>query len=146
MITNLRMDLFEALVRSVPSALLGVCPHTGVVPDSYVTSYTTQTEPMLLKISFTAGLVTFFTLSIASPGQGQGVTVCCSGSKSSIRRFVITEKAPTRTFSWLKEGPSRGLLRDYEPSDGAFLKHYSAHYLGEINETPGDLMNMNMNL
>ena len=27
-----------------------------------------------------------------------------------------------------------------------FLKHYSAHYLGEINETPGDLMNMNMNL
>ena len=25
-----------------------------------------------------------------------------SASKSSIRRFVITEKAPTRTFSWLK--------------------------------------------
>ena len=55
-------------------------------------------------------------------------------SKRSIRRFVITEKAPTRAFSWLKaatstftfktfqpgEGPSRGLLRDYEPSDGPF--------------------------
>merc|ERR1712155_340277 len=30
---------------------------------------------------------------------------CCveaSASKSSIRRFVITEKAPTRAFSWLK--------------------------------------------
>ena len=25
-----------------------------------------------------------------------------SASKSSIRRFVITEKAPTRAFSWLK--------------------------------------------
>ena len=34
---------------------------------------------MLPKISFTAGLVTFFTLSIASPGQGQGVTVCSRG-------------------------------------------------------------------
>ena len=29
-------------------------------------------------------------------------SVCCSASKSSIRRFVITEKAPTRAFSWLK--------------------------------------------
>ena len=28
-------------------------------------------------------------------------TVICSASKSSIRRFVITEKAPTRAFSWL---------------------------------------------
>ena len=29
--------------------------------------------------------------------------VMISASKSSIRRFVITEKAPTRAFSWLKE-------------------------------------------
>ena len=29
-------------------------------------------------------------------------TVCSSASKSSIRRFVITEKAPTRAFSWSK--------------------------------------------
>ena len=76
-----------------------------------------------------------------------------SASKSSIRRFVITEKAPTRAFSWLKaattaftfktllrhyanraltprslnvklgprlKGPSRGLLRDYKPSDRTF--------------------------
>ena len=28
--------------------------------------------------------------------------VIISVSKSSIRRFVITEKAPTRAFSWLK--------------------------------------------
>ena len=28
--------------------------------------------------------------------------VTCSASKSSIRRFVITEKAPIRAFSWLK--------------------------------------------
>ena len=69
-----------------------------------------------------------------------------SASKSSIRRFVIMEKAPTRAFSWLNAAttaftfktllrhyakrafipqslnvsPSRGLLRDYEPSDVAF--------------------------
>ena len=112
------------------------------------------------------------------------ICVCISASKSSIRRVVITEKAPTRAFSWLNaattaftfktllrhyakraltprslnvklgpqrnyhkgraairhysnqtaylkcesgssrfqpgEGPSRGLLRDYEPSDGTF--------------------------
>ena len=65
-------------------------------------------------------------------------TIATSASKSSIRRFVITEKAPTSAFSWLKaattaftfktlcltvsqhELPSRGLLRDYEPSDGPF--------------------------
>ena len=28
-------------------------------------------------------------------------TIATSASKSSIRRFVITEKAPTSTFSWL---------------------------------------------
>ena len=28
--------------------------------------------------------------------------VMCSASKSSIRGFVITEKAPTRAFSWSK--------------------------------------------
>ena len=29
-------------------------------------------------------------------------SVVASASKRSIRRFVITEKAPTRAFSWLK--------------------------------------------
>ena len=33
-------------------------------------------------------------LDLGGPGR--------SASKSSIRRFVITEKAPTRAFSWLK--------------------------------------------
>ena len=30
------------------------------------------------------------------------VSEVTSASKRSIRRFVITEKAPTRAFSWLK--------------------------------------------
>ena len=30
--------------------------------------------------------------------------LCKSASKSSIRRFVITEKAPTRAFSWFESG------------------------------------------
>ena len=41
----------------------------------------------------------------------------CSASKRSIRRFVITEKAPTRAFSWLKAPTSaftiKTLLRHY---------------------------------
>ena len=40
-----------------------------------------------------------------------------SASKSCIRRFVITEKAPTRAFSWLKAATTaftfKTLLRHY---------------------------------
>ena len=40
-----------------------------------------------------------------------------SASKMSIRRFVITEKAPTRAFSWLKAATTaftfKTLLRHY---------------------------------
>ena len=40
-----------------------------------------------------------------------------SASKSSIRRFVITEKVPTRAFSWLKAASTafkfKTLLRNY---------------------------------
>ena len=40
-----------------------------------------------------------------------------SASKSSIRRFVITEKAPIRAFSWLKAATTaftfKTLLRHY---------------------------------
>ena len=40
-----------------------------------------------------------------------------TASKSSIRRFVITEKAPTRAFSWLKAATTaftfKTLLRNY---------------------------------
>ena len=43
--------------------------------------------------------------------------VLASASKSSIRRFVITEKAPTRAFSWLKAATTaftfKTLLRHY---------------------------------
>ena len=42
---------------------------------------------------------------------------CSSASKRSIRRFVITEKAPTRAFSWLKATATaftfKTLLRHY---------------------------------
>ena len=44
-------------------------------------------------------------------------TVATSASKGSIRRFVITEKAPTRAFSWLKAATTafnfKTLLRHY---------------------------------
>ena len=44
-------------------------------------------------------------------------SVASSASKSSIRRFVITEKAPTRAFSWLKAATTaftfKTLLRHY---------------------------------
>ena len=47
----------------------------------------------------------------------QILAVGTSASKSSIRRFVITEKAPTRAFSWLKAATTtftfKTLLRRY---------------------------------
>ena len=50
----------------------------------------------------------------------RGIVCCCiitGASKSSIRRFVITEKAPTRAFSWLKAAITaftfKTLLRHY---------------------------------
>ena len=46
-----------------------------------------------------------------------GSAVSASASKSSIRRFVITEKAPTRAFSWLNAATTaftfKTLLRHY---------------------------------
>ena len=45
------------------------------------------------------------------------LTLISSAWKSSIRRFVITEKAPTRAFSWLKAATTaftfKTLLRHY---------------------------------
>ena len=52
---------------------------------------------------------------VVPPVRGE---MTSSASKRSIRRFVITEKAPSRFQPG--EGPSRGLLRDYEPPDGPF--------------------------
>ena len=50
---------------------------------------------------------------LAADGEGPGH----GASKSSIRRFVITEKAPTRAFSWLKAATIaftfKTLLRHY---------------------------------
>ena len=65
----------------------------------------------------------------AVEGEGRGLHVRVGGggaaqhgadssaSKSSIRRFVITEKAPTRAFAWLKAATTaftfKTLLRHY---------------------------------
>ena len=45
-----------------------------------------------------------------------------SASKSSIRRFVITEKAPTRVFSWLKAATTAFTLK-------TLLRHYAKRTL-----------------
>ena len=45
-----------------------------------------------------------------------------SGSKSSIRRFVITEKAPTRAFSWLKAATTAFTFK-------TLLSHYAKQVL-----------------
>ena len=62
-------------------------------------------------------------LNLAGDGGGELSDKCDvfgnlnSVSKSSIRRFVITEKAPTRAFSWLKAATTaftfKTLLRHY---------------------------------
>ena len=57
----------------------------------------------------------------------QEMRVCSSASKSSIRRFVITEKAPTRAFSWLKAATTaftfKTLLIHY--AKWAAIRHYA---------------------
>ena len=54
---------------------------------------------------------------VVSVTDWQAVVVVTSASKSSIRRFLITEKAPTRAFSWLKAATTaftfKTLLRHY---------------------------------
>ena len=53
-------------------------------------------------------------------------TIMCglltSASKSSIRMFVITEKAPTRAFSWLKAATTAFTLK-------TLLRHYAKRTL-----------------
>ena len=46
-------------------------------------------------------------------------TVTISAWKRSIRRFVITEKAPTRAFSWLKAATTTSTFK-------TLLRHYDA--------------------
>ena len=48
--------------------------------------------------------------------------VTTSASKSSIRRFVITQKAPTRAFSWLKAATTAFTLK-------TLLRHYAKRAL-----------------
>ena len=55
-------------------------------------------------------------IQVAAPG------VPSSASKRSIRRFVITEKAPTRAFSWLKAATTAFTLK-------TLLRHYAKQAL-----------------
>ena len=54
--------------------------------------------------------------AVRGPGNTE-LSLVSSTSKSSIRRFVLTEKAPTRAFSWLKAATTaftfKTLLRHY---------------------------------
>ena len=50
------------------------------------------------------------------------MTVARSASKISIRRFVITEKAPTRAFSWLKAATTAFTFKTH-------LRHYAKRIL-----------------
>ena len=61
-----------------------------------------------------------WTLQMSAPSTAPAAathTLVTSASKSSNRRFVITEKAPTRAFSWLKAATTaftfKTLLRHY---------------------------------
>ena len=53
--------------------------------------------------------------------------VTTSASKSSIRRFVITEKVPTRAFSWLKAATTAFTFQ-------TLLRHYAKWALTDLFE------------
>ena len=62
----------------------------------------------------------YLVMCLLAPAAGCGLVGCgelSRASKKSIRRFVITEKAPTRAFSWLKAATTaftfKTLLRHY---------------------------------
>ena len=57
--------------------------------------------------------------------EGGSAEVSVSASKSSIRRFVITEKAPTRAFSWLKVASTAFTFK-------TLLRHYAKQTLDSI--------------
>ena len=65
-------------------------------------------ESVALKLKFNNNIFHIIGEDRLSGGLVLG-TVGTSASKSSIRRLVITEKAPTRAFSWLKALRDRGV-------------------------------------
>ena len=62
-----------------------------------------------------------------------------SASKSSIQRFVITEKAPTRAFSWLKADTTaftfKTLLRHYAKKAFSVITNLRMDLFGALEET-----------
>ena len=80
-------------------------------------------------------LQSFLTLTQLPPFQ---VIIRCpspklvgnSASKSCLRRFVITEKAPTRAFSWLKAATTAFTFK-------TLLRHYAKRALTPCNYHKG---------
>ena len=66
---------------------------------------------------------------IRCKGESQQSRLSTSAPKSFIRRFVITEKAPTRAFSWLKAATTAFTFKTL------LLRHYAKRAL-----TPRSLM------
>ena len=92
----------------------------------------------IFSISFTVQKIGRFS-AVCRAGQVQisvsNTNVDISASKISIRRFVITEKAPTRTFSWLKAATTAF-------SFNTLLRHYAKwairHYANQTLPVPYD--------
>ena len=71
-------------------------------------------------------------------GKVSSVVCLVEIQTKAIRRFVITEKAPTTSrgqgdydydYDYYHNLPGRGLLRDYEPSDGPFKALMPTHLM-----------------
>ena len=100
-------------VSNIPHTCLHVYPRVQVrylvvSEDRYKASLALHLANLLVRSEVSAQLglhslpasTAFF--SSVDIDKVRQVRVAISASKSSIRRFVITEKAPTRAFSWLK--------------------------------------------
>ena len=119
------------LIQFFKDQMMSVMPYADIV-------FGNETEALTFAETFNLGTTDIGKIALAismlpkengSKGrlviitQGADPVVCVqhgqvsSASKSSIRRFVITEKAPTRAFSWLKAATtaftSKTLLRHY---------------------------------
>ena len=120
-ITNLRMDLFVALILRCSPLTGSCCQPTAPCCGGCWRAWTRWPPSCSCSGAGARRWPASSPSSTPAPspsrGQRSPASSGSSASKSCNRRFVITEKAPTRAFSWVKAATTaftfKTLLRHY---------------------------------
>ena len=73
------------------------------------------------------------------------MAVVCSASKSCIRRYVITEKAPTRAFSWLKAATTAFTFKTDTMLNWHMQENSQFTLTGPLNQGTRDILELGQN-